>query len=238
MVRQSVIEMIGLRNIKVGITLSRKRSHINLYCIPMAFYILLFFNASHSHAQDKKSPWSIGLNLGVSDQDGIIFDNQNYQHSTTYFKIQVDREFWVSNKQHLSLLLEPSIYLVSHQLLNKFYITPDQPDFRQQQKLFTQSRSYEEYVLNLGIKYSYDILPKTQVYGLLSVGPMIATEPTERQRQGFAFSDILGIGIQYQWNRWSMDLRLTLRHVSSADLTTPNDGHNNSGIETGLSYNL
>ncbi|SCY20501.1 Lipid A 3-O-deacylase (PagL) [Nonlabens sp. Hel1_33_55] len=210
--------------------------------LKLAFLFSIFLFANSIAAQDKnernENDKRIGLNLGYSQQDRFPFNDEDYSHITRYIKIQLAQEVWRKDRQAMEILIEPSIYFVNHQLLNLFFIKPKEPNFEAQRALFTQNRSYREYALNLGLTYSYDINSRLLTYGLISVGPMTATADTERQRKGFSFSDILGAGMRYRIQNLEFDLRFTLRHVSSANLRRPNNGHNSAGVEVGFSYHL
>ena len=193
------------------------------------------------HAQDNGSqgyPLSLGMNYGLASQDNFLSNNLNYLYENRFLKIQINYRFHQKKLQY-ELLIEPSIYFAEHQLLNKFFIVPESgPDFRARQERFTQRRSFEEYALNLGIVVRYPILQNLSTYILGSVGPMVSNDDTERLKKGFAFSDILGFGLTFQYNRLLFDVRLTLRHNSNADLYKPNHGHNSLGLESGIAFQL
>ncbi len=55
---------------------------------------------------------------------------------------------------------------------------------------------------------------------------------------GFAFSDILGLGMGYKIEDVFLDLRFSVRHVSNAGFRTPNKGYNSANIEMGFSCQL
>ncbi|WP_242204290.1 acyloxyacyl hydrolase [Aestuariivivens insulae] len=147
----------------------------------------------------------------------------------------------MSNKRRFGyeINIEPSVYFSRHQLLNKYYIQPNTgSNYLELREQFTQKRSFEEYAINFGIILRYKLLTHFSTYLLGSVGPMIATQGTERLKKGFAFSDILGYGFSYQQKRLLFDLRLTIRHNSNFELASPNEGHNSIGIESGISFQI
>jgi hypothetical protein len=193
------------------------------------------------YAQDSKPkiyPMSIGLNYGSASQDNFISNNYDYLYENRFFKLQISYPLY-QKKLQLELLIEPSVYYSKHQLLNSFFIVPESgPDFIERRELFTQKRSFEEYALNIGIVVRYPILDNLNTYILGSVGPMISNDDTERLKKGFAFSDILGFGINFIYERLIFDVRLTLRHNSNANLSQPNHGHNSVGIESGIAFKL
>jgi hypothetical protein len=221
----------------VGSSLSRKRTSIK-FKTTVFLAVLLSLAANVSIAQVEAMDLRLGVNMGYSRQDVFPYDNLNYSHTSRFIKLQIGKQVWRKNRHSLEVLVEPSIYFVEHQLLNLFFIKPSQPDFEARRELFLQERSYKEYALNIGLQYGYNLNEEWIAYGLISVGPMTATKETERQNKGFSFSDIIGLGTRFKVNRLNYDLRFTLRHVSNANLRSPNNGLNSAGVEIGVSYNL
>lgn len=217
--------------------LSRKRT-LNKLKTTSCLAVVISLTANVLSAQVDNAGLRVGVSMGYSRQDVFPYDNLNYSHTSKFVKLQLGQQVWAKNKQSLEVLVEPSIYFVEHQLLNLFFIKPSEPDFEARRELFLQELSYQEYALNIGLQYGYNINEKWIVYGLLSVGPMTATKETERQNKGFSFSDIVGLGTRFKINRFNYDLRFTLRHVSNANLRSPNNGLNSAGVEMGVSYNL
>ncbi|BAO54135.1 acyloxyacyl hydrolase [Nonlabens marinus] len=220
------------------ISLSRKRTLSPINYNQWILSTVLLFASLSLYSQKMERPLRLGVHIGYSQQDVFPFGDEDYAHTSRYIKLQIGTPIWERQRQSLEVLVEPSVYFVEHQLLNLFFIKPSHPNFQENRELFTQNRSYQEYALNLGLIYAYSLNQNFKTYGLISVGPMTATADTERQRKGFSFSDILGIGMRYELGKWNYDLRFSLRHVSSANLRRPNNGHNNAGIEIGFSYNL
>ena len=205
-------------------------------------FFLFICSSLLSHSQttnggSKKdtSSFKMGVNYGQTFDTGGQIADQDYYYSNQYLKFQVERSI-KSGKLDVTLLVEPSFYTGDYRLLNKWYIKPDEPNYLSQREFHTTQRSFEEYVLNIGLKFSHNVAPKTQLYVLASVGPMITTIKTDRLNKGFAFSDILGLGINYDFKTFLFDMRATLRHNSNANLSSPNGGVNSLGFETGISF--
>lgn len=205
-----------------------------IFLISVAFAFKVY-----AQKDDGNKRLRLGLNYGQASQNRFPLDNPNYLYENQFFKIQIVYLLSKHKKFSYELNIEPSIYLSEHQLLNKFFIKPeDTPDYERQREIFTQKRAFNEYALNIGFIVRYHIVNDFSTYLLGSVGPMISGEDTERLKKGFAFSDILGLGFSYQANKVVFDLRLTLRHNSNANLYEPNHGHNSIGLETGISFLL
>lgn len=183
--------------------------------------------------EKNKTPWQIGLNYGQTYQTKELIADQDYYYSNYYFKGQLEKPLKLK-KLKLALLLEPSIYIGEYQLLNKWYIKPSEPNYLEKRALQTTLRSCNEYAINVGLKLALPIIKPLDIYILASVGPMITTIETDRLNNGFAFSDILGVGFNYKLNTIIFDIRATARHNSNANLSSPNGGVNSLGLETGL----
>lgn len=201
--------------------------------------LLLTFRVHSQVIEKRHKILLLGLNYGQSSQNKFPFDSPDYLYDNQYFKIQINYILAQRKKLSYELIIEPGLYYSEHQLLNKYFIQPHRgPDYLEQRERFTKKRTFNEYALNLGIITRYSILNNFSTYLLGSVGPMISGQDTERLKKGFAFSDILGFGFSYKQKHILYDLRLTLRHNSSANLSQPNDGHNSVGIESGISFQL
>ncbi len=182
---------------------------------------------------------SIGFTIGKASQKTFPLTNDEYIYSTTSVKLQYDRKLWDWGKWDAHILVEPSYYRVDHQLLNFFFIVPEDPNFQERRDRFTQPRSFDEWALNVGLRVSRPLTDRLSGYGMLSSGPMYQGDSTERLKRGFTFSNVLGAGIQFQFaQRFKWDLRAVLRHTSNAGTQIPNSGHNSFGGETGLIYIL
>ena len=67
---------------------------------------------------------------------------------------------------------------------------------------------------------------------------MISDTETERLSKGFAFSDVLAVGLSYNLRKIRFDITPSVRHVSNAGLQSSNAGFNTKNIDFGLVYNL
>ena len=67
---------------------------------------------------------------------------------------------------------------------------------------------------------------------------MITDKETERMSNGFAFADVLALGVSANVNQFRFDMRPSVRHVSNAGINSENAGYNTKNIEIGVSYCL
>lgn len=206
----------------------------------LIFTLLIFF--TKVNAQDtllKTNKIKLGFNSGFGTQKSFPFDSKDYTYDVQFYKLQFNYLVIQRTKWNFEVNIEPSYYLVEHQLLNKYYVRPDQgDDYLEKREEFTTKKNINDYVLNLGIIARYKIYNNISTYAIGSVGPMYSDTDTERMNAGFAFSDIFGLGVSYQLGRFYLDFRYSIRHVSNLNFTLPNNGYNSSNLEIGCTYQL
>lgn len=86
-------------------------------------------------------------------------------------------------------------------------------------------RTDVEFGVGLGLKYMYPVTDRISPYIMGSVGPHYISVQTEKQASGFIFADTIGAGIYYFLDKKSaVNIGYRFRHVSNADLKSPNGG--------------
>ncbi len=210
------------------------------YILKLTFVFFLVFinkvNAQDTIQKNKKI--RLGFNYGFGTQQSYPFNSKDYTYDVQFYKIQINYLISKKTKWSFEINVEPSIYFNEHQLLNKYYVQPNEDDYLEKREEFTKLKPLNEYVLNLGFLTRYHVFNNFSTYILGSVGPMYSDTDTERMNAGFAFSDIIALGLSYQINTFFLDFRYSMRHVSNANLSEPNNGYNSMNFEFGLTYQL
>lgn len=106
--------------------------------------------------------------------------------------------------------------------------------------VFLDSKLKElEFGINVAFRYKYKIGENSFFYSQLGSGPHFITITTDRQAHGFIFSDNLAIGLSNKiMGNWLLETEFHIRHISNANLMTPNRGMNNMFIMIGLSKKI
>ncbi|MFL1012830.1 acyloxyacyl hydrolase [Flavisericum labens] len=191
------------------------------------------------YSQIKKENIKIGFASGVGTQNRYPFNLSDYQSDVLFYKVQLNYILKQKRRWAFETHVEPSYYVVEHQLLNKWFIKEGYyDDYEDKRELFMQKRTIKEYVLNFGFAVRYKIAGSLSTYAIGSIGPMISDKATERLAKGFAFSDVFGIGISYQIKSWELGFRYSIRHTSNLDMKYPNSGHNTTNTELSILYQL
>ena len=188
-----------------------------------------------SYAQDNQQRIKFGLSYGIGTQQIFPYNSRDYIYNVSGYRIQVNRTIKIRGAFTFELQFEPGIYIAKHRLLNEFFV---QPKDLEQREIFTREKTITEYVLNTGFQVRYRISQALSLFLLGGVGPMFSDTETERLARGFAFSDVVAVGIAYRSGKFMFELRPGLRHVSNADLKYPNCGHNSSNIDFAFSVFL
>ena len=195
---------------------------------------IFFIGISVVFGQEKASKFSVGASYGFGNE----LKNTDYTYTNRYVKGQVYYSLKKTKNFEFQVLLEPEINFATHQLLNFYFVTPDEPNFEERRARFTKLKDIREYVLHVGFLVRKPLTERFSIYALLSVGPMFTDTETERLSKGFAFSDVLGLGISYKTKHATFDFRPNLRHNSNAGLQNSNAGFNTLNYDFGVVFPL
>jgi len=182
------------------------------------------------HCQEKRHPMALGLHYGF----GAEIRNTDYTFTNHYFKPQLYWQISSSKQFVYEILLQPEINFARHRLINPYFVTPGEPDFEYKRKLYTRLKDIREYVLNIGLLIRKPISERFSVYVLGSIGPMLTDTETERLSKGFAFADVLALGLTMRTSKVAFDIRPNIRHTSNGGLQDSNAGFNTLNIEFGI----
>jgi hypothetical protein len=199
-------------------------------CIALIF----IFSITTFYGQNTKGETSIGFHYGFGNE----IKNSNYTYTNHYYKVQVSYLIKETNHFKYELVLQPELNFATHQLLNLYFVTPEEINFEEKREKFTKLKDIKEYALGIGLCVRKPISKIASIYLLASLGPMITDTETERLSKGFAFSDVLALGFSLKVDKVIFDVRPSIRHVSNAQLQSSNAGFNTSNIEFGLSVSL
>ena len=199
------------------------------------FLVSLFFSGfSLLFSQEKQSKFSIGASYGLGNE----LKNTDYSYTNRYVKGQLYYSLKKTKHFEFQILLEPEINFATHQLLNFYFVTPEESNFEEKRARYIQLKDIREYVLHVGFLVRKPLSKQFSLYALGSVGPMITDTETERLSKGFAFSDVFGLGISYKMKNLTLDFRPNLRHNSNAGLQSSNAGFNSLNYDFSVVFPL
>ncbi len=176
------------------------------------------------------------IKIGLSTGFGREFENRNYTYTNQYVKLQFMKTFKKLNRFSYDFVLQPEYNKGKHQLLNLYFVKPEEQDYIEKRERYIRLKTCNEYILNMGLLMRFSLSSKSSVYVIGSVGPMYIDTVTERLSKGFAFADVLALGFNYKLGQFVLDVRPNLRHTSNAGLQNNNSGFNTKNIEFGILY--
>jgi hypothetical protein len=198
----------------------------------IGFFFCAYVLSFACNAQQTLSDIKLGFSVGF----GSEFKNRNYTYSNQYFKFQFVKTVKSTNRFSYDLVLQPEFNSGTHQLLNLYFVKPDEENYIEKRERYTKLKTCNEYILNIGLLMRYPLSKKLSLYVLGSVGPMYIDTATERLSKGFAFADVLALGVNYKIGQFILDFRPNLRHTSNVGLQDNNAGFNTSNIEIGVLF--
>lgn len=196
--------------------------------------VLIIIFSINAFSQQSKHPIAVGFNYGF----GSEIKNKDYTYTNHYYKLQCYYTLRKTKNFEYQILLQPEVNFATHQLKNLYFVKPDDPDYLAKRERYTKLKDINEYVLGVGFLIRKPISKSLSFYVLGSVGPMITDTETERLTKGFAFSDVLSLGISFKTQKLIFDIRPSLRHNSNAGLQSSNAGFNTKNIEFGITFPL
>lgn len=196
--------------------------------------MLFFCGSTVVLAQEKVSKFAVGVSYGIGNE----LSNKDYTYTNRYVKGQLYYNLKQTKNFEFQILVEPELNFATHQLLNFYFVTPDEPNFQERRDRFTKLKDIKEYVLHVGFIVRKPLSKQLSIYALGSVGPMFTDTETERLSKGFAFSDVFGLGVSLQTEHITFDFRPNLRHNSNAGLQNSNAGFNTLNYEFGVLFPL
>jgi hypothetical protein len=198
------------------------------------FTVVLIFVFNAIYGQIRREHLSVGFSFGFGNE----FKNDDYTFTNQYYKLELNYLLRKEKFFQYEIVIQPEINFAEHQLINPYFITPDDPDYIEKRERFSKKYAINQYILNLGIILRKPISKSINAFFLASTGPMISDGETERLAKGFAFSNVVAFGVSYKVKRFEFDVRPNVRHVSNAGLSSPNIGFNTKNIEFGVSLHF
>jgi len=200
--------------------------------------IAIYFYSTEIKAQEKAwyTPSKLGFLYGYGEQGGTFINDKDYHYTSNLIKVQFYYPLKSGNFD-LELVFEPTVGFATHQLLNEYFVKPTDPNYLALREEFTQQKNLTEYILSTNLIIRKYLYKSHSAYILLGIGPMIISERTERLAQGFAFTEVISLGITTKVSQdLYFDIRGGYRHLSNADLKLPNSGINTAEINFGFHF--
>ena len=186
-----------------------------------------------------RSPSAFGIEFTQGNEKNFLFDDLDYFYRTNTLKLQFYYPCMQWRKLELSLVIQPQIQLVQHQLYNEQFVRPNETDYQLKRATYTKLKNLSLAAIEFTIDVKRPIFSNTAIFIQVGVGLALIDTETERLARGFTFIENLNAGFECAiTNKTSFRLFSGVGHVSNFNFKQPNSGYNalNTGIS--LRYSL
>lgn len=206
------------------------------------FFFIFFFSLIVYSQKEKKGIFNvkkIGFLYNYGTNENFVFDDPDYTYTTNTYKLQGFYNLGNWKKINFELIVQPQIQSINHQLLNKWFVTPDQENVQEKINEFTLPKTLHIYGLEFGFASKIKVFHKLDFLGTISLGFSYIDTRTERLAKGFTFIENFSVGFSYNIiKNYYLYIGSNFGHVSNLNFQLPNDGYNILGLELGVSYKL
>lgn len=215
-----------------------KKMKFKILFIFLSFSV--FFSFSQEINNSKLKPYKIGFLYNTATNENFLNDDPDYTYSTNTYKAQAFYELGNWKSLEFELIVQPQVQFLKHQLLNKWFVTPDQDHVQEKIDEFTKHKTMKLYALEFGFAAKKRFFKKLDFQGTISLGFSYIDTRTERLAKGFTFIENFSLGFSYNITKKSYLYIGTnfFGHVSNLNFQKPNDGYNILGLEVGYSFLL
>jgi hypothetical protein len=176
----------------------------------------------------------IGFLYNNARNQNFIFNDTDYTYQIHALKAQFFYSLIEWKKWDFNLIIQPQVQTGEHQLLNPFFIQPeDGSDFEAQREQFTQERRLSLFAFELGFQFRREVLQDLFFEANFGLGVAYIDKDTERLAQGFTFIENISLGVAYPFKSSEIYIGGQIGHVSNFDFQLPNSGYDTLGFEIG-----
>jgi hypothetical protein len=120
---------------------------LNTYYMRLKLLVLVCFCCTGLLAQDIAT--SPRLAAGLSYGFGKEAENSDYTYSNRYIQAQLYYSFNPGKQWEYLAALQPEVNFARHQLLNLYFVKPDEPGYERKREEFTKLKEVREYIINV-----------------------------------------------------------------------------------------
>ena len=206
--------------------------------------LLLVGMMSISYGQNSKksflfSPSKVGFQFVQGNENNFMFDDTDYFYRSNTVKSQFYYPLTRFKSIEFSLLVQPQIQFVQHQLYNEHFVRPEETDYLIKRQQYTKLKNLSVTAIEFTLEAKQKLFKGFNLYVHIGLGFAYIDTETERLAKGFTFIENGNLGFDIELNsKTSIQLFGGLGHISNFNFTMPNSGYNifNSGF--GLLYSL
>lgn len=185
------------------------------------------------------SPTKFGIQFTQGNENNFLFDDTDYFYQSNTIKGQFFYPLTQLGTVAISLVIQPQIQFVQHQLYNEHFVKPEEVNFVLKRQRFTKLKNLSITGIEFSIEAKQQIYRRFSMYIQIGLGFAYIDKETERLAKGFTFIENGNLGMSYRLNtNTSIRLFNGLGHVSNFDFQRPNSGYNIFNTGVSIQYSL
>jgi hypothetical protein len=175
----------------------------------------------------------VGFLYNNAQNQNFLFNDKDYDYQTHVFKAQLFYSLIEWKKWDFNLIIQPQVQVAQHQLVNPFFIQPEDGNVEELRERFTQERTLSLLAFELGFQFRRETFKRLFFEANFGLGAAYIDKETERLAKGFTFIENISLGFAYQFKSSEIYVGGQIGHVSNLDLQMPNSAYDIMGFEIG-----
>ena len=203
----------------------------------LSLIFVCVISTSHGQKSTKGlfSPAKFGIQFTQGNENNFLFDDTDYFYRTNTLKLELHYPLTQWKKIDISLILQPQIQFIQHQLYNKYFVVVEEPNDLEKQERYAKLKDLSITALEVTVDVKKQLFRNTALFLQVGLGIGYIDTETERLAKGFTFIENANLGLEYSINtKTSIRLFSGLGHVSNFNFQFPNSGYNI--LNTGFSF--
>lgn len=207
--------------------------------VPLIFVSLISSAFGQKSRKGLLSPTKLGIQFTQGNERSFLFNDPDYFYRTNTLKLQFYYPFTQWKKLDISLIIQPQVQFIQHQLYNAQFVRPEEENFLEKRAAYTKLKNISITGLEFTIDVKKQLFKNTSLFFQFGLGLAIIDTSTERLIKGFTFIENANLGLEYAINtKTSMRLFSGIGHVSNLNFQLPNAGYNIFNTGVSLQYTL
>lgn len=208
-------------------------------------FIFLIFVCLIAKSYGQKSDKSFftatkyGIQLSQGNENNFLFDDADYFYRTNTIKGQLYFPITKLKTVEISLIVQPQLQFVQHQLYNEQFVRPEEDNYLEKRQRFTQLKNLSITALEFSLEAKQQLFKGFSIFLQVGLGFSYIDTDTERLAKGFTFIENGNLGFNLEVNsKTSIQFFSGLGHISNFNFQLPNSGYNILNTGFGVQFSL
>lgn len=178
-----------------------------------------------------------GIQFSQGNENNFLFDDADYFYRTNTVKGQLYFPITDFKTIEISLVVQPQLQFVKHQLYNEQFVRPEEDNYIEKRQRFTQLKNLSITAIEFTLEAKRQLFRNFSIFLQAGLGFSYIDTETERLAKGFTFIENGALGFDLQLNKKVyIQFFGGVGHVSNFNFQQPNSGYNIFSSGFGFQY--